>query len=121
MFNSCFASITSSSLSKENDSAKFTFETFRELKLNNSLVSPGFSFIEFSLDQIKKALDDLSSSSSPGSIRIHSIILKGLPDTFVPLLHQLFNECIKCFPIGSLSVDKNMIRLHSNTLKELLC
>ncbi|RNA07427.1 hypothetical protein BpHYR1_013396 [Brachionus plicatilis] len=47
MFKSCFASSTSSSLSCENDSAKFIFDTFRQLKLNSSLIklNPKIGFI----------------------------------------------------------------------------
>ncbi|RNA04750.1 hypothetical protein BpHYR1_025835, partial [Brachionus plicatilis] len=66
MFKSCFASIESSSLSSENESAKYIFDTFRELKFNENILTPGFSFCEFYLDEIKKAVDELPSSSSPG-------------------------------------------------------
>ncbi|RNA16648.1 hypothetical protein BpHYR1_021039 [Brachionus plicatilis] len=72
MFNSCFASIESSSLSSESESAKYIFDTFRELKFNENLLTPGFSFCEFSLDEIKKAVDDLPSSSSPGFLEANS-------------------------------------------------
>ncbi|RNA13460.1 hypothetical protein BpHYR1_038323, partial [Brachionus plicatilis] len=68
MLNSCFASIASSSLSGEHDSAKFIFDGFKELKLNNCFLTPRFSFHEFSIDEIKEALNELTASSSPGYI-----------------------------------------------------
>ncbi|RNA33104.1 Retrovirus-related Pol poly from transposon, partial [Brachionus plicatilis] len=68
MFNSCFASIASSSLCGAHDSAKFIFDGFKELKLNNCFLTPGFSFHEFSIDEIKEALNELPASSSPGYI-----------------------------------------------------
>ena len=95
MFNSCFASIAFSSFSGKNDSAKYIFDDFRELKSNNSISTSLFSFIEFSYDEIKKVLDELPSSSSPGFIDIHPKILKSLPDLFVPLLHLIYNDSLR--------------------------
>jgi hypothetical protein len=95
MFNSFFTNIESSSFSSEDESAKFIFEKFKELKLTNTFKTPGFSFSPFNVSDIENVLDELPSSSSPGHVGIHVKVLKAMPDIFCPILNYIFNSCLE--------------------------
>ena len=40
-------------------------------------------------------LNELSSSSSPGHVGIHTKVIKAMPEIFCPILQQLFNCCLE--------------------------
>lgn len=95
MFNRCFTSFESS-LSTENDSAKFIFDKFKELKNKSLFCIAGFSFMLSLMSNILvKLINNLLPSSSPGQLGIRAKILKEMPEIFIPILHQLFNSYLE--------------------------
>jgi hypothetical protein len=95
LFNNYFSNVESTSLSTEDESGRFIFEKFKELKKTNTFKTPGFSFKEFNLKDIEDQLNELSSSSSPGHIGIHVKVLQSLPELFCPILQYIFNSCLE--------------------------
>ena len=53
MFNTYFTNVESSSFSTQDESSKFVFEKFKELKKNNTFKTPGFSFKPFNIKDIE--------------------------------------------------------------------
>ncbi|RNA43730.1 hypothetical protein BpHYR1_016996 [Brachionus plicatilis] len=88
MFNSYFASIASSSLSGENDSAKYIFDGYRELKSNNSISTPVSKItclVMFKLENMYKtggqSMEDLANSD--GSVETRG----GTPDELIKAVY----------------------------------
>ncbi|CAF0907881.1 unnamed protein product [Brachionus calyciflorus] len=95
MFNNFFTNVESTSFSTEDESSKYIFEKFKEFKKVNKLKAPWFSFKYFDLKEIDESLSELSNSSSPGYIRIHTKVLKAMPEIFSPILLKLCLELKK--------------------------
>ncbi|CAF0903414.1 unnamed protein product [Brachionus calyciflorus] len=95
MFNNYFTNVESSSFSTEDESSKYIFEKFKEIKKINTFKTPGFSFKFFELKEIEKSISELLNSSSPGYIGIHTKVLKAMPVIFAPILLKIFNNCLE--------------------------
>ena len=94
-FNVFFSTIQSKSFVSDDDCGKYIFDQFKSLKKDNILKTPGFSLKKFTYTEVKESLDELSSTSSPGSVGIETKILKELPEFFIPFMLNFFNECLE--------------------------
>jgi hypothetical protein len=93
LFNSYFTSISSISLTADDDCHKFIFDHFKQLKQNN-VVSPGsFAFTAVTPETVAKFISNLDDSSSAGNAGIK--ILKLAPDILTPLYTSIFNSFIE--------------------------
>ena len=95
LFNNFFTSITSVSLSGNDECVEFTDSLFNNLKKEKKLKTAisGFSFRQVDIMTIKELIQKMPSSS-PGSSCINSKVLKLLPETLAPVYTKLFNYCI---------------------------
>ena len=97
LFNNFFTNIKSASVATENESEIYIKDIFNELKQNKLLNTPksGFSFSKITLEQVLKAFEKISSSSSPGFTGIPTKILLNSLKELSPFLLNLFNSCIE--------------------------
>ena len=95
LFNVFFSSITSISLTSDDDCHKFIFDHFKQLKQDN-VISPGsFAFTPVTVELVAKFIANIDDSSSPGNAGISPKILKLAPDILAPLYTSIFNSCIE--------------------------
>jgi hypothetical protein len=95
LFNSYFTSISSISLTADEDCHKFIFDHFKQLKRDN-VVSPGsFAFTAVTPETVAKFISNLDDSSSAGNAGISPKILKLAPEILTPMYTSIFNSCIE--------------------------
>jgi hypothetical protein len=94
LFNLFFTTISSNSLSKDDESKNYVFKQFANLK-NNNVIRPGnFSFKPISASTVEKQLATISPSSAAGISGIPTKIIHSSSDSFVIILTKLFNKCV---------------------------
>ncbi len=83
------------------DSDKYLFNNFKNLKRDNLLNTGSFEFVVIDIDTLRIALNEISTSSAPGISQIPTKILKHAFDCIGPILLHIINTCIKTnvFPI----------------------
>lgn len=99
VFNNFFTSIKCGSSINYNDCHEFILEHFENLKKDKVIITPeiNFKFHETTSSIVKKLLNDLSATSSPGvtGISPRLLIAASSSDKLVELITSLFNLCIK--------------------------
>ena len=95
-FNTHFASFASDSSVSDNDSRKFTLNSFQSMmKMNSSyLNNENFEFAKVTHDEVLDLLKFLEPSTSPGISGLPVIILKEARSKLVDPLVDIFNSCI---------------------------
>ena len=86
LFNKHFTSLSSTSTASYENCVDFNIKHFDYMKKNNILPSSTFEFGKFSLNQVKDAINSLSSSSSPGDSDVPTKVLKTLIDKLAPAI-----------------------------------
>lgn len=93
VLNIFFSKITSNSKANQAECLRFIDKTFLNLKQNNKVNTPGFSFSIIDKIDVEKVIKDISISSSPGVTGIPTRILKDLITNLSSVLSEIFNNC----------------------------
>ena len=93
MFNIYFTTFQSNSDVSNEDSARFCENLLNKSNINNRRST--FSFHETNYSTVENLLNGLMSTSGPGISGIATKLLKSFSNKIVPILTELFNECIR--------------------------
>ena len=93
-FNLFFTSISSNSLSKDDESKDFVYKQFADLKNNKIIRTGDFSFKQISAATVAKHLSTISPSSAAGVSGIPTKVIHSSAASLVIVLAKLFNKCL---------------------------
>ena len=96
IFNRHFTNISCNPMVSDSESTSYINGCFLELKRSGRLVVPneGFSFKQFSLNEVEKAIASLENNSSSGITEIPVKVIKHCSGILAPVLVTLFNHFI---------------------------
>jgi hypothetical protein len=94
-FKTHFTSLKSSSTASLEECMNFTHLNMTKLVSNGKLSSNTFCFEKIDVDEVEYHLENLLSSTSPGSSGIPTLILKSSAKDLSSIITFLFNECLE--------------------------
>ena len=91
-----FTNISRNSMVSDSESTSYINDCFLELKRSGRLIVPnkGFSFKQFSLNEVEKAIASLENIRSSGITEIPVKVIKHCSRILAPVLFTLFNHFI---------------------------